>query len=219
LVAAKYLRELSSCVQGRNTMQFKRTAVAFTGAAIAVWLAACGSNGGSQPSSAAAPTTATTMSQFGPACDQVPANGAGSFHGMAAAPVATAASSNPLLSTLVTAVQKANLADTLNGAKNITVFAPDNGAFGKIPASTLDKVLADNATLTKILEYHVVPEKITPAQLASGTFKTLEGGTIQTSGGGADYTIAGTAHVVCGNVQTANATVYIIDGVLMPPSS
>jgi uncharacterized surface protein with fasciclin (FAS1) repeats len=201
-------------------MQFKRTAIALSGAAIAVGLAACGSNAGSQPSNAAQPTsTAETMNQFGSACGQVPASGAGSFQGMAQAPVATAASNNPILSTLVTAVQKANLVDTLNGATNITVFAPDNGAFGKIPTATLGKVLADNATLTKILEYHVVPEKITPAQLASGSFKTLEGGTIQTSGNGQDYTIAGTAHVVCGNVQTANATVYIIDGVLMPPSS
>lgn len=200
-------------------MQFKRTAIALSGAAIAVGLAACGSNAGSQTNAAQPTSDAETTSQFGSACGQVPASGAGSFEGMAQAPVATAASSNPILSTLVTAVQKANLVDTLNGAKNITVFAPDNGAFGKIPTATLGKVLADNTTLTKILEYHVVPEKITPAQLASGSFTTLEGGTIQTSGSGQDYTIAGTAHVVCGNVQTANATVYIIDGVLMPPSN
>lgn len=204
-------------------MQFKRTAIALAAGAAALGLAACGSSGSSgasaQPTTTkAAPSSAQTMSQFGPACSAVPSNGPGSFQGMATAPVATAASNNPVLSTLVTAVKKANLVDTLNSAPNITVFAPDNTAFSKIPAATLDQVLADNATLTKILEYHVVPEKITPSQLASGSFKTLEGGTITTSGSGMNFTIAGSAHVVCGDVQTANATVYIIDGVLMPSS-
>jgi uncharacterized surface protein with fasciclin (FAS1) repeats len=206
-------------------MRYKRILIALTGAAAAVGLAACGSNGSSQsaaaPSSAASSSTASpdTTSQFGPACSAVPTSGPGSFQGMALAPVGTAASNNPVLSTLVTAVKKANLVDTLNSAPNITVFAPTNDAFAKIPSDTLNKVLADNATLTKILEYHVVPQTITPAQLASGSFKTLEGGMLQTSGTGQDYTIAGTAHVVCGNVTTANATVYIIDSVLMPPSN
>ncbi|HEV3358169.1 MAG TPA: fasciclin domain-containing protein [Pseudonocardiaceae bacterium] len=207
-------------------MQFKRIAIALTGAAAALGLAACGSSaasGSSSSSSAPAPTTTpsstSAMGQFGSACSQVPSSGPGSFQGMAQAPVATAASNNPVLSTLVTAVKKANLVDTLNGAQNITVFAPDNPAFAKIPSATLSQVLADNATLTKILTYHVVPQKITPEELANGNFKTLEGGMVKTSGGGQDFTIDGSAHVVCGNVQTANATVYIIDGVLMPPSS
>ena len=79
-------------------------------------------------------TTEAAMSAadqvFGPACDQVPADGDGSFDGMATAPVASAASANPLLSTLVTAVTKAGLVDTLNSADGITVFAPVNDAFG-----------------------------------------------------------------------------------------
>jgi uncharacterized surface protein with fasciclin (FAS1) repeats len=210
-------------------MQFKRTLVAATGVLAALGLAACGTSGASSSGAAPAAKPTTTMAapsssgsamgQFGAACSAVPTSGPGSFQGMATAPVATAASNNPVLSTLVTAVKKANLVDTLNSAPNITVFAPDNDAFAKIPAATLSQVLANNATLTKILEYHVVPQKITPDQLANGSFKTLEGATLQTSGSGQDYTIAGTAHVVCGNVQTANATVYIIDSVLMPPSS
>lgn len=207
-------------------MQFKRTVLAVTAGAAALGLAACGSSGSSSNSAAqptttpmAAPSSAQTMSQFGPACSAVPSSGPGSFSGMAEAPVATAASNNPVLSTLVTAVKKANLVDTLNSAPDITVFAPDNAAFSKIPADTLNKVLADNATLTKILEYHVVPQKITPSQLDNGTFKTLEGGTINTSGMGQSFTIAGTAKVVCGDVQTANATVYIVDSVLMPPAN
>ena len=73
---------------------------------------------------------------FGPACDAVPADGDGSFDGMATEPVATAASANPLLSTLVTAVTKAGLVDTLNSADGITVFAPTNDAFAAIPPKT-----------------------------------------------------------------------------------
>lgn len=166
-----------------------------------------------------APGPAASMTDFGPGCSSVPKTGAGSFTGMAAAPVATAASANPVLSTLVTAVKKAGLVDTLNAADGITVFAPDNSAFAKIPASTLDSVLANKAELTKILTYHVVSGRYTPAQLAAGkTLKTLEGGTVTTAMSGSTYTVNG-ADVVCGNVQTANATVYIISSVLMPKSS
>jgi uncharacterized surface protein with fasciclin (FAS1) repeats len=159
------------------------------------------------------------MTDFGPACSTVPKSGAGSFSGMAQAPVATAASANPVLSTLVTAVEKAGLVDTLNSASAITVFAPDNAAFAKLPTATLDKVLANKAELTKILTYHVAAGRITPAQLASGTpIKTLEGATVTPAMSGGTYTANG-ADVVCGDVQTSNATVYIINTVLMPPAS
>lgn len=208
-------------------MRIKRTITAASIALAAAGLGACGTT--SAPSSAppapastsmaaSVPSSAMAEGQFGPACSAVPASGPGSFQGMAADPVATAASHNPVLSTLVTAVKKANLVDTLNSAQNITVFAPANSAFEKIPSADLNKVLADNATLTKLLTYHVVGQKITPAELASGDFKTLEGANLKTSGSGQDFTINGAAHVVCGNVQTANATVYIIDSVLMPPT-
>lgn len=208
-------------------MRIKRTITALSMTVAAAGLGACGTT--STPSSApptpastsmAAPAPTSTMAegQFGPACSAVPSSGPGSFAGMAADPVATAASHNPALSTLVTAVKKANLVDTLNSAHNITVFAPSNDAFNKIPPAELNKVLADNATLTKVLTYHVVGQKITPAELASGDFKTLEGANLKTSGSGQAFTINGAAHVVCGNVQTANATVYIIDSVLMPPA-
>jgi uncharacterized surface protein with fasciclin (FAS1) repeats len=137
---------------------------------------------------------------------------------MATAPVATAASANPALSTLVTAVKAAGLVDTLNSASNITVFAPDNAAFAKIPPATLQKLLANKAELTKILTYHVAPARYTPAQLSSGTgIKTLEGGTVTPAAMGSTYEV-NKANVVCGNVQTANATVYIIDTVLTPPA-
>ena len=173
----------------------------------------------SAASSAGASSGTTTTSDFGPGCASVPKGGAGSFTGMSTAPVATAASANPLLSTLVTAVKKAGLVDTLNSASGITVFAPDNAAFAKIPAATLNSVLSNKAELTKILTYHVVAGRYTPTQLAAGTpLKTLEGGTVTPALMGSTYEV-NSADVVCGNVQTANATVYIINTVLMPPSS
>jgi uncharacterized surface protein with fasciclin (FAS1) repeats len=168
--------------------------------------------------SAPAPSAAAMDQPFGPGCAAVPKNGAGSFDGMAQDPVATAASHNPALSTLVTAVQKAGLVDTLNNAQGITVFAPTNDAFAKLPKATLDKVLADKAMLTKILTYHVVGQTVkAPDGLAHGTYTTLEKGTLTTSGSGESYKVNNTADVVCGNVETANATVQIIDTVLMPP--
>jgi uncharacterized surface protein with fasciclin (FAS1) repeats len=208
--------------------QSRRTRAGLVAAAavLPLGLAACGGSS-SSTTAAAAPTSAPASSaaaetpesatpvNFGPGCAAVPADGAGSFSGMAQDPVATAASNNPALSTLVAAVKAAGLVDSLNSAQGITVFAPTNDAFDKIPPKTLKAVLADKATLTKILTYHVVPETLTPEQLA-GEHETLEGGTDTVTGSGEDFTVNGESAVVCGNVQTANATVYIVDTVLMP---
>ncbi|QXJ20981.1 fasciclin domain-containing protein [Actinomadura graeca] len=198
-----------------------------TAAALTAALTACSGDGDGDGNAAGAPpaTAAQTPAAaspeagkpFGPACSAVPATGKGSFTGMATDPVATAASNNPALSTLVTAVKKAGLVDTLNSAKDVTVFAPTNQAFEKIPKATLAKVLADKKTLTAILTYHVVGERVAPSGLASNSFKTLQGGMVTTSGSGESFKVGDEASVVCGNVQTANATVYIIDTVLMPP--
>src|SRR5689334_10051960 len=173
----------------------------------------------------AAPTTMASsapsdmMATFGAGCSAVPADPSnkGSFQAMAQVPVATAASGNPLLSTLVTAVKQAGLVDSLNSAEGVTVFAPTNDAFKKIPAADLKKVLADKKTLTDILTYHVVPGRLTPADL-SGAHKTLEGKDLSVMGSGESFKVDGTASVICGNVQTANANVYIVDSVLMPKS-
>ncbi|MEU4874381.1 fasciclin domain-containing protein [Streptomyces sp. NPDC021608] len=213
--------------------RIRRIAVTVAAAAVLpLALSACSDNGsdsaGSDTASkASAPATAsddmggTTEAAaadkpFGPACSAVPADGAGSFDGMAQDPVATAASNNPALSTLVSAVKKAGLVDTLNNAQNITVFAPTNDAFAKIPKATLDKVLNDKAQLTKILTYHVVGQRLAPKDLENGSFDTLAKAKVTTSGSGESYTVDDSAKVVCGNVKTANANVYIIDSVLMP---
>ncbi|MFD8472295.1 fasciclin domain-containing protein [Streptomyces globisporus] len=156
-----------------------------------------------------------TQDPYGPACASVPKEGKGGLAGMAEDPFATAASINPELSALVTAVKKAGLVDTLNNVENITVFAPSNHAFSKVPKADLDKLLADKAELTKVLSYHVVGEKITQQQLEDGSFKTLEGGTLTTASC-ESFTVNDSGKIACGSVPTANATVNIIDTVLTP---
>jgi len=208
-----------SCAFGVAACSSSGSSTAASGSGSSTPAASSSAPMASGSSAAAAGSGAATTMDFGSGCASVPKSGGGSFTGMATAPVATAASANPLLSTLVAAVKAAGLVDTLNSASNITVFAPDNAAFAKIPAATLKGILANKAELTKILTYHVASGRYTAAQLASGTaIKTLEGGTVTPAMMAGSYTVNG-ASVVCGNVQTANATVYIINTVLTPPSS
>ena len=198
-----------------------------TAAVLPLALSACSSDMGKDDSAAKKPSAtkesqaskddaAMTDKPFGPGCAAVPKDGSGSFDGMAKDPVATAASNNPALSTLVTAVKKAGLVDTLNNAENITVFAPTNEAFAKIPKADLEKVLNDKKMLTKVLTNHVVGEPLTPQKLENGSYDTLAKTKLTTAGSGESYTVNDNSKVVCGNVQTANATVYIVDTVLMP---
>jgi uncharacterized surface protein with fasciclin (FAS1) repeats len=224
------------------TLIRSRGALAAATAVLALTLTACGSGdaqdsasaatGGStaaSSSSSAAESPAmgsTTDQPFGDGCSAVPTSGAGSFEGMAQDPVATAASNNPALSTLVKAVTAANLVDTLNSAQDITVLAPADPAFEGVPADALKALLADKAQLTAVLTHHVIEGRLSPDQLA-GEHTTLNGDMVTIEGSGEDFTIAGDqtvlgkadAGVICGNVQTANATVYIIDQVLAPPAS
>ncbi|SMO40238.1 Uncaracterized surface protein containing fasciclin (FAS1) repeats [Geodermatophilus aquaeductus] len=206
---------------------------------LAVTLSACGSDETSAASDSSSPDSSSSASEssepmessstmaepasdepFGAGCTAVPADGEGSFSGMTDDPVATAASNNPVLSTLVQAVTAANLVDTLNTTDDITVIAPANPAFEAIPADQLQAVLADQATLTQILTHHVIPGRLSPDQLA-GTHTTVAGDEVTIEGSGESFTVAQTvtgtpASVICGNVQTANATVYIVDQVLAP---
>lgn len=166
--------------------------------------------------------SALTLEPVGEACSAVPADGEGSSAGMADDPVATAASNNPLLTTLVAAVTEAGLGDTLNGLEGATVFAPINPAFEAFSEEELNALLEDTDTLTQVLTLHVVPENLELADLESaGTVTTVEGTelTLDFSGEGELPSVdspSATAAVVCGNVQTANATVHLIDTVLMP---
>jgi uncharacterized surface protein with fasciclin (FAS1) repeats len=210
--------------------------------ALTLSMAACGSDdpddtasdtSSSSSSSAAdesmssAPSSGSSMTEepFGAGCTAVPADGEGSFAGMTDDPVATAASNNPALSTLVQAVTAANLGDTLNSTDDITVLAPANPAFEAVPADALQALLADSAQLTAVLTHHVIQGRLSPEQLA-GTHTTLNNDEVTIEGSGEAFTIAGDgtvtgtdATVVCGNVPTANATVYVIDQVLKPAGS
>ena len=203
-------------------------------ALLALVLAACGGGASDTPESAAPTTQATTPTtqpmaeptqpmadlsamNSGPACSAVPMDGEGSFDGMADDPAATAASNNPVLSTLVTAVSEAGLVDTLNGEGPFTIFAPTNDAFAAIPEDQLNAILGDPELLTSILTFHVVAgEDADLAELIeSGSVTTVQGEELEIASDGELASING-ASVVCGNVQTANATVHIIDAVLVP---
>jgi uncharacterized surface protein with fasciclin (FAS1) repeats len=209
-----------------------RVGLAASALALVLATSACGSDdktasAGSAPStttSAAPSMDAAAAGLVGPGCaDYAKANpsGAGSIDGMAAAPVATAASGNPLLTTLVSAVSgklnpKVDLVSTLNGGE-FTVFAPVDTAFQKVPAATVTTLKTNDALLTKILTYHVVAGQLDPAAVV-GTHPTVEKQDVTVTGSGDSLKVNG-ANVICGGVKTANATVYLIDSVLMPPAN
>jgi len=174
--------------------------------------------------SSAAPNADPAANLIGTGCaayaEQVP-EGPGSVAGMAADPVTVAASNNPMLSTLTQALSgqlnpNVNLVDTLNGAE-FTVFAPTNDAFAKIDPATLETLKTDSDLLTSILTYHVVPGQAAPDAVA-GEHATVQGADVTVTGAGNDLKV-NDAGLVCGGVKTANATVYMIDTVLMPPAN
>ncbi|MEE8599534.1 fasciclin domain-containing protein [Euzebya tangerina] len=140
---------------------------------------------------------------------------AGTLEGMADDPVGTAASNNPVLTTLTTAVDAAGLVDTLNSAEALTVFAPTDCAFAAMDAATLDAALADpSGLLTTVLGYHVIAGQQLSAADLSGEYETFTGETITVTPPDVD----GQAQVLVPDVMTANATVHLIDSVLLPPS-
>jgi len=211
---------------------FGPTGLIMIAAAVALTATACASTASSTSAAprASSATTATTpqaaaspsesmietAGTIGTDCGMIPAAGMGSMHGMAMDPVVIAASHNPLITTLAAEIMKADLTATLNSAKSITVFAPDNQAFKNLTAHDM-AMMSGMTELAKVLKYHVVTGRITPAELAHGmTLTTLEGSQLKTSRMGSVYEV-NNADVTCGNLHTANATVYIINTVLMPP--
>ena len=201
--------------------------------ALSLTLAACGEDdetpaaSGSGDNSSETSGDADPASQtFGPACDQVPTEGDGSFVGMSDSPVATAASANPLLETLVVAVTSVDgLADTLNDQPALTVFAPFEGAFEKIDPDALNGLVEEaqakgnDSALYTVLANHVLPENDGPDDVV-GDKDTLAGTTLTIEGDTDGMTVTdgtATANVLCGNIPTANATVYVIDTVLTGP--
>jgi uncharacterized surface protein with fasciclin (FAS1) repeats len=202
----------------------------------AVGFSACSNNKSesAQPTSAnpvmSTTAPATTNAMMGPGagligtgCADYAAqhpSGPASVTGMAQDPVATAASNNPMLSTLTAALSgklnpNVNLVDTLNSGQ-YTVFAPTNAAFDKLPASTIDELKTNSEMLKSILTYHVVQGQESP-NTVDGSHKTLQGAEVKVTGQGNGLKVDG-AGLVCGGIHTANATVYMIDTVLTPPN-
>jgi transforming growth factor-beta-induced protein len=223
----------------RNTRNIRGRKIRLTAATIATLslvAAACGDDADDSASAEAAAVATTeamapestdamateTMAMdadgpFGDGCAAVPADGEGSFDGMADDPAATAASNNPVLSTLVTAVTAAGLVDTLNSEGPFTIFAPTNDAFAAIPPADLEAVLADTDLLTSILTFHVIAgESLSSADLAElGTSVTVNGSELEFADDDGVLTVNGVA-AGCQDVQVANGTVHIIGEVLMP---
>ncbi|MGO1228056.1 MAG: fasciclin domain-containing protein [Brachybacterium sp.] len=147
-------------------------------------------------------------------------DGAGSVEGMSQDPLSVAASNNPILTTLTSAVSgelnpDVDLVDTLDGDE-FTVFAPVDDAFAAVPEADLNALAGDAEGLSSVLTYHVVPGQLSPDEIA-GTHTTVQGEEVEVTGSGDDLMVNGST-VICGGVKTQNATVYLVDTVLMPPS-
>jgi uncharacterized surface protein with fasciclin (FAS1) repeats len=219
---------LAACGSGSTTATSTTSAAADAGSASmsAPMTSAMSSDPMSSGAGASGSADAMPATLVGPGCaDYAAANpsGGGSVEGMAKDTVTTAASNNPLLTSLVAAVSgkvntEVNLVNTLNNGE-FTVFAPVDTAFAKIDAATMTK-LSDPANadmLSGILTYHVVPGKLSPSEVV-GVHPTANGGTVTVTGSG-DNLKVNDASVICGGVQTKNATVYLIDTVLTPPAA
>jgi uncharacterized surface protein with fasciclin (FAS1) repeats len=175
-------------------------------------------------STAATASAAPAAHLVGAGCSayaaQVP-SGPGSVSAMASETVTVAASNNPVLTTLTKAVSgqlnpDVNLVETLDGGE-FTVFAPTDEAFAKLDPATLETLKTDDELLTSILTYHVVPGQAAPDQVV-GQHVTAQGEKVTVTGSG-DGLKVDDAGLVCGGVKTANATVYMIDTVLLPPQA
>jgi len=181
------------------------------------------STGPASSNSPEATARATAASQesandrtFGPACAKIPATGAGSRSGMATVPVVTAAAHDPLLTDLAHAAAVAGLTSTLNSASAVTVFAPDNSAFSALGKGNYKTLMANRADLAKVLRYHVVKGTVTPAELAERKpLLTLAGLPVHPVKSKDIYKVNG-VRVICGNLHAANATIYIVNEVLVP---
>ncbi|KAA0100848.1 fasciclin domain-containing protein [Mycolicibacterium sp. P1-18] len=195
------------------------TASSVSSSASSISSSAMSSSSSAPMTAAADPASGLVGSSCAAYAKQVP-EGPGSVAGMAKDPVATAASNNPMLTTLTAAVSGklnpgVNLVDTLNGGE-FTVIAPTDDAFAKIDAATLEKLKTDAPLLTSILTYHVIPGQLSPEQVA-GKHKTVEGAEVDVTGAGEGLKFDQSG-LVCGGVKTANATVYMVDTVMMPPA-
>ena len=122
--------------------------------------------------------------------------------------------------TLVIAVQRAGLVDTLKSKGPFTVFAPTDAAFAKLPAGTLDALLKDPVKLAAILKYHVVAGKVMAADVIKGNGAkptTLNGAALDITVKGGKVYVNG-AMVTAADVGASNGVIHVIDAVVLPPA-
>lgn len=122
--------------------------------------------------------------------------------------------------TLVALVKKAGLAGALSGSGKLTVFAPTDAAFKKVPKATLAKLGRDRALLKSVLLYHVARGNLRAAQVAKLTSApTLAGKRVRVSVRNGSVYLNGSSRVTKADVAASNGTIHVIDRVLIPPSS
>ena len=126
------------------------------------------------------------------------------------------ASSAGSFTTLIQAVQAAGLQETLEGPGPFTVFAPTDEAFAKLPAGTVESLLADTAQLTKVLTYHVVSGKVMAADVQSlSSAPTVEGSELAIDASGGSVKVDD-ATVTQADIEADNGVIHVIDTVLIP---
>jgi uncharacterized surface protein with fasciclin (FAS1) repeats len=186
--------------------------------------AGCGSSGNSAATGASASHhpmaghshAMAETATFGSDCGMIPHSGMGSLHSMSMDTLTAAAFHNPLLTSFAADVKSAGLASELDSMHAFTVFAPANAAFHKLSGHEMSMMMHSPGELAKVLKYHVVDGRITPSELAHGmTLRTLAGSTLKGGRMGGTYEVNG-ADVICGNIRTENATIYVINKVLTP---
>lgn len=208
-------------------MRGSTLAAVTTAVALALALGACGSGNGDTDGEGAqepgqesgregAAGDGSTDGPFGPGCSDFPSEGGGSLDAMADQPFATAIADSPVLGNLADALERAGLSEELDNAEGVTVFAPANDAFDMYPDGQMDDLLKDSGRLAYLLGYHVVAGEVDSSELDGGVFDSLNGGQVRVSGSRAEYTVDGYATVDCADVRTANATVHVVDMLLMP---
>jgi uncharacterized surface protein with fasciclin (FAS1) repeats len=207
----------------------RSTFLRVSGAVIGIGLAVAGCSSGGNSAAVKAPAhkvasshspavsaTPSTHLTVGDACAKLPATGLGSVSGMTAVPIATAVSHNPQLTVLSHAISEAGLTGALNSATAVTLFAPDDSAFHALGSGNLKTLMANKADLAKLLEYHIVRGRVTPADLAAGKPLATEVGLRVHPVKSGDVYKVNSALVSCGNIQTTNGTIYIVNKVLIP---
>lgn len=212
-------------LQSSRAQRIRQATAAAAGGLATVAIAACGTSstisatptGGAGPYSAGPGAAAPAAgARVGADCGILPAKGKGSAGQMRTERAIEAASSSPQLSVFIAAVRAAGLDKTLNARRSYTLIVPVNSAFASLSKTQIIH-LHNSGELLKIVRYHALRARVGPQQFATGaTPATLAGARLTLSKSGSAYQVNG-ATVLCGNIKTANATVYIVSKVLLPP--